>query len=114
MRERDVTIKLNPLTQEIKGKEIVLIDDSIVRGTTSKKLVGLLKKIGAKKVHLLITCPPIRFPDFYGIDTPNQDKLIASKMGVDKIKDFIAADSLYYPSYKGMIEPTGFPKKQFA
>ncbi len=114
LRERDVSIKLNPLTHEIKGKEIVLIDDSIVRGTTSKKLVGLLKKIGAKKVHLLITCPPIRFPDFYGIDTPNQDKLIASKMGVDQIKDFIGADSLYYLSYKGMIEATGLPEKVFS
>ncbi len=114
LRERDVALKLNPLQSVIKGKRIVVIDDSIVRGTTSKKIVALLRRAGAKKVHVLSSCPPIRFPDFYGIDTPSQKKLIAAAMPIEKIKEYIGADSLCYLSFQGMIAATGLPESVFS
>lgn len=113
LREKDVTVKLNPVPEVITGKEVIIIDDSIVRGTTSKKIVEMIRRAGAKKVHLLISSPPVKYPDFYGIDTPRQEDLIASTMTVEQIRKFIAADSLYFLSYKGLIESTGLPEKLF-
>lgn len=113
-REKDAQIKLNPLPSVLKGKSVIVIDDSIVRGTTSKKLVSILRKAGAKKVHMLISSPPIKYPDFYGIDTPEQKDLIAATMSIPKIRDFIGADSLYYLSYKGLIDATGIPENKLS
>ncbi len=114
LRERDVMLKLNPLRSVIQGKRVVVIDDSIVRGTTSKKIVSLLRRAGAKKVHMLSSCPPIRFPDFYGINTPVQNELIAAAMPIEKIREYIGADSVCFLSYQGMIAATGLPESVFS
>ncbi len=113
LRDRGVQMKLNPIEESIKGKRVIVIDDSIVRGTTAKKLVALLRGAGAKEVHLMSSCPPVRFPDFYGINTPTQDELIAATMPIQKIEKFIGADSLHYLSYKGLIKATGLPESTF-
>lgn len=113
LRDRGVQMKLNPIKESIQGKRVIVIDDSIVRGTTAKKLVTLLRDCGAKEVHLMSSCPPYRFPDFYGINTPTQAELIAANKPIEKIEKFIGADSLHYLSYRGMIEATGLPENTF-
>ena len=113
LRDRGVQMKLNPLEDVIKGKRVIVIDDSIVRGTTAKKLVKLIRDAGAKTVHLMSSCPPVRFPDFYGIDTPSQKDLIAAQMSIPQIEQFIGADSLHYLSYKSLIKATGLPENVF-
>lgn len=112
LRERGVEMKHNPIGETIKGKTVVVIDDSIVRGTTSKKLVLMLKKNGAKKVHLISSSPPVKFPDFYGIDTPKQKNLIGANMSIANIRKFIGSDSLYYLSYKGLLRAIGVPEEK--
>lgn len=113
LRDRGVRMKLNPIREIIKGKKIAVIDDSVVRGTTSRKLVSMLRIAGAKEVHLLSSCPPVMYPDFYGIDTPRQEELIGARMPVSKIKKFIGADSLSYLSFKGLIKATGLSEDVF-
>jgi amidophosphoribosyltransferase len=108
-RRNSVALKLIPLPQVLKGKKIAIIDDSIVRGHTCRKLVKTLFRAGAKEVHVLISSPPVRYPDFYGIDTPRQSELIASNKTVEEIRKFIGATSLYYLSLKGLIEAIGLP-----
>lgn len=112
-REMGVQMKLNPLPEVIKGKRVVVIDDSIVRGTTQTKIVKLLKKAEAKEVHVRISSPPNKFPDFYGIDTPSQTNLIGARMSVPEIKEHIGADSLEFLSYGGLIKATGLPEEMF-
>jgi amidophosphoribosyltransferase len=107
IRSFGVRIKLNPVRHLIEGKRIVLIDDSIVRGTTSKKIVRMVREAGAKEIHLRISCPPTISPCYYGIDTPNKADLIAAQMSIDEICKFIEADSLGYLSLEGMIEAIG-------
>lgn len=111
-RRNSVALKLIPLQQVLKGKKIVVIDDSIVRGTTSKRLVKRLFKAGAKEIHFLVSSPPIRFPDFYGIDTPVQKNLIASNKTTKEICKFLGATSLNYLSLDGLIKSIGLPKEQ--
>ena len=113
LRSRSVGMKHNVVPEVIKGKKVVLIDDSIVRGTTSKSLVRTLREKGAKEVHVLSSCPPVKFPDFYGIDTPSQEELIAANRTIPQIKKYINADSLYFLSYKGLIKATGLPESTF-
>jgi len=96
MRDLKVKMKLSPMTDTIKDKIIIVIDDSIVRGTTSRRIVKMLKEAGAKEVHMRISSPPTTDPCFYGVDTPNKDKLIAANMTVEEICEFIEADSLAY------------------
>ncbi|MBM3308738.1 MAG: amidophosphoribosyltransferase, partial [Candidatus Altiarchaeales archaeon] len=108
-RDVSVKVKLNPIRSELKGRGIVLVDDSIVRGTTIKKLIRLLKDAGAKKVHVRVSCPPLRSPCFYGIDMQSRKEFIAAKKTVDEIKREIGADSLVYTSIKGLIEAIGLP-----
>jgi amidophosphoribosyltransferase len=103
IRSFGVKVKLNPVREIVEGKRIVLIDDSIVRGTTSKKIVRMLKDFGAKEVHMRISSPPTTGPCYYGIDTPQRRDLIASAQSVDEIRDFIEADSLGYLSEEGML-----------
>ena len=109
-RKHSVALKLIPLPEVLKDKRIAVIDDSIVRGNTMKRLVGSLFKNGAREVHLLISSPPIRFPDFYGMDTPNQNDLIASHKTVEEIRKFLGATSVNYLSLNGLIESIGLPK----
>lgn len=103
VRDMEVRIKLNPIREVLQGKRIVLIDDSIVRGTTSQKIIGLLREGGAREIHFRISSPPIRFPCFFGIDTPVQKELIASTHTIQQIKDKVGADSLGYLSLKGLL-----------
>ena len=103
IRDFGAKIKYNPIKEVLKDKRVVVVDDSIVRGTTMKKIIGMLKKGGAKEVHLRISSSPIRYPCYYGIDIPTQEELIASKRSVEEIKEFIGADSLSYLSIEGML-----------
>src|SRR6267143_2867327 len=107
IRSFGVRIKLNPVRDLIEGKRIVLIDDSIVRGTTSKKIVRMVREAGAKEIHMRISCPPTISPCYYGVDTPNKADLIAAQMSVEEIRKFIGADSLGYLSLDGMMLATG-------
>jgi amidophosphoribosyltransferase len=112
IRSFGVKIKLNPVRHLIEGRRVVLIDDSIVRGTTSKKIVQMVREAGAKEIHVRISCPPTISPCYYGVDTPNKSDLIAAQMSVDEICSFIGADSLGYLSLDGMMEATGIsPQK---
>lgn len=113
LRDRGVQMNMNTIKEVINGKNVVVIDDSIVRGTTIKKLIRNIREAGAKKVHLLSSCPPIRYPDFYGIDTPIQKNLIAAQMSIKDIEKFVGADSLYYLSYKGLIKATELQEDVF-
>lgn len=102
-----VQLKLNPMKYVLKGKKVIVIDDSIVRGTTSKQIIKMIRRAGAKEVHLLVSSPPVKFPDFYGIDTPDQKELIASSRNIKQIGDELGVDSLHYLSYEGLIKATG-------
>jgi amidophosphoribosyltransferase len=107
IRDFGVKLKLNAVRSIIENKEIVVVDDSLVRGTTSKKLVRMLREAGAKKIHMRISAPPTTHSCFYGIDTPSRNELIASKYSVEAIRDFIGADSLGYLSLQGLLEVSG-------
>src|SRR5215213_569346 len=109
IRSFGVRLKLNPVRDLIKGRSVVLIDDSLVRGTTSKKIVRLVREAGAREVHVRISCPPTVSPCYYGVDTPNKSELIAARMSVDEVCRFIEADSLGYLSMEGMLEACGLP-----
>lgn len=113
LRERGIKLKLNALRSVITGKNVVLVDDSIVRGNTTKKIVGLLKEKGAKEVHVRITCPPMMNPCFLGLDTATEEELIANKMSVEKIRKHVGADSLGYLSLSGLVKSTRLPKEDF-
>ena len=107
MRDIGVKVKLNPVPELLKGKRVVVIDDSIVRGTTSRKIVRMLREAGAKEVHMRISSPPTKWPCYFGIDTPTRDQLIASSHSVEEICRYIEADSLGYLSLEGMIKAAG-------
>ncbi len=109
-RHRIVQLKLNPVRHIIAGKRVIVIDDSIVRGTTSKQIMKMIKNAGAKEIHLLVSSPPIKFPDFYGIDTPNQKDLIAAVKNIKQIEKALGVDSLHYLSYRGLIKAVGLPE----
>ncbi|MGL5032289.1 MAG: amidophosphoribosyltransferase, partial [Microcystaceae cyanobacterium] len=106
MRESGIRMKLNPLKDVLKGKRIIIVDDSIVRGTTSRKIVKALRDAGATEVHMRISSPPVTHPCFYGIDTDNQNQLIAATKSVAMIAAQIEVDSLAYLSEEGMLEAT--------
>jgi amidophosphoribosyltransferase len=103
-REQAVKLKLNPLRKNIEGKRVVLVDDSIVRGTTCKRIVGLLRDAGAKEVHMRVSAPPFLNPCYFGTDIPNRDILIAHSLTVDEIREEIGADSLGYLSVEGLSD----------
>ena len=106
-REFGVRLKLNPVIREIKGKRVILIDDSIVRGTTSKKIIEMVRSAGAKEVHFLATCPPIKYPCFYAIDFASERELIAGKKEVEEIRKEIGADTLIYQEIEGLKKAIG-------
>lgn len=112
-RDLGVKVKLNPVKEIIKNKRIVVIEDSIVRGTTSKIRMRNLRESGAKEVHLRVSCPPHRFPCYDGIDFPTRDELIASSRSIEEIGKFIGLDTLEYLSLDGMIKAMPFPKEVF-
>ena len=112
-RELSVKLKLNPLETVLKGKRIVLVDDSVVRGTTSKNLIKRMKKAGAKEVHMRVVSPPVKFPCYYGINTPSRQKLIAANYSVEEIRERIGADSLAFISMEGMLDATLMKENKF-
>jgi len=109
IRHFGVKIKLNPVRDALKGKRVVVVDDSIVRGTTSKKIVKMIRNAGAAEVHMRISSPPTNFPCFYGIDTPTRQELIASSHSIEEIRKYITADSIGYLSMEGMRTVVPFP-----
>ncbi|BAT55305.1 amidophosphoribosyltransferase [Nostoc sp. NIES-3756] len=113
MRESGIKMKLNPLKDVLAGKRVIIVDDSIVRGTTSRKLVKALRDAGAAEVHMRISSPPVTHPCFYGIDTDSQDQLIAATKSVEEIAKQLEVDTLAYLSWDGMLEATGEDKNSF-
>jgi len=111
IRHFGVKVKLNPVREVVEGKRVVLVDDSIVRGTTSRKIVRMLREAGAKEVHVRVSSPPTMNSCHYGIDTPTRSELIAANQSVDEIRQFIEADSLGYLSVEGMLEAFGRPQQ---
>ncbi|HSE50448.1 MAG TPA: amidophosphoribosyltransferase [Terriglobales bacterium] len=107
VRDFGVRLKLNPVRHLLKDKRVILIDDSIVRGTTSRKIVRMVREAGAKEVHFRISCPPTISPCFYGVDTPSKSQLIAANKSIEEIRDYIGADSLAYLSLEGMKAACG-------
>ncbi len=107
MRDFGVRIKLNPVKDTIRGKRVVIMEDSIIRGTTSRTRVKAIRDAGAKEISMLVSCPPTRFPCFYGIDFPTKDELIASKKSVEEIRDYLGLDHLHYLDLESMIEAAG-------
>ena len=107
LRQQGIRLKLNPLRHVIEGKRLVVVDDSIVRGNTSRKLIALLRDAGATEVHVRVTAPPVVWPCFYGIDTDTQEQLIAANQSIEEIRDSIGADSLAYLSVDDMVESCG-------
>ncbi len=113
IRDFDVRVKLNLIASLVKGKRVVIVDDSIVRGTTCKARVKTLKEAGAKEVHVMVSCPPHMNPCVYGIDFPDRSKLMAANHSVAEIRRYLSADSLHYLSQDGMVKATGLPKESF-
>jgi len=112
-RDEKVKVKYNAVREVLKGKSVVMVDDSIVRGTTTRGLVAMVRAAGAREVHMRVSSPPITGPCYYGIDTPNREELIAANMTVDEIAATIGVDSLGYLSLEGMLDsvpdgPDGF------
>ena len=111
MRNFGVKVKLNPVRELLKGKRVLIIEDSIIRGTTSRTRVKTLRKIGAKEVHMLVSCPPHRFPCYYGLDFSSKGELIAAENSVEEIRDFVGLDSLGYLGIDDLIKATDIPRK---
>ncbi len=112
LREQGVKMKLTPTPGTIAGKRVIVVDDSIVRGTTSRQIVKMLFETGAKEVHFVVSSPPVKFPDFYGIDTPKQADLIASHKSEEEIREYLGATSLQYLSLAGAVKSIGIPESQ--
>ncbi len=112
IRDFGVKLKLNPVREILDGKRVVLVDDSIVRGTTSRKIVRMIRQAGAHKVHVRISCPPTVSPCYYGVDTPTKAELIAANLSVEEISNYIGADSLSYLSLAGLRAAVEDPKGQ--
>ncbi len=104
LRDLKVLMKLSPVKSVLNGKRVAIVDDSLVRGTTARRIIKMLRKSGAKEVHVLITSPPVKFPCFYGIDIPTKEELIANSLSVEEIANYIGADSLNYLSVEGMLK----------
>jgi amidophosphoribosyltransferase len=113
IRDFDVRVKLNLIGELVRGKRVIIVDDSIVRGTTCKARVKTLKEAGATEVHVLVSCPPHMNPCVYGIDFPDRSKLMAANNSLEEIRKYLNADSLHYLSQTGMVKATGLPKESF-
>jgi amidophosphoribosyltransferase len=114
VRDQGVRMKHSANRAVIEGKRLVLVDDSIVRGTTSRKIVRMMRDAGAKEVHFRIASPPIKYPDYYGIDMPDQDKLLAAHMSIDEMRDYLGVDSLAFISIDGLYRALGEPGRNAA
>jgi len=110
-RDKNVHMKFTVISSLVAGKRVALIDDSIVRGTTSRQIIKMIFEAGAKEVHFLSVSPPVRFPDFYGIDTPNQKNLIAAIKTIDEIREYLGATEVHYLSLDGLVRAIGLPRE---
>ena len=110
---RRSTVKLSALREQVRGRRLIVVDDSIVRGTTTRSIVGLLRRAGAREVHLRISAPPIFNPCFYGIDTQIETELIAASKSLEEIRQFVDADSLSYLSIGGVLSALDLPRERF-
>jgi len=106
-------MKLNVIKEVVRGKRLVVIEDSIVRGTTTRGKMGALRRAGATEIHLRVACPPIRHPCYYGIDFPSCEELIANNRSVDEIRDYLEVDSLVYLSLEGMLSCVKEPPQNY-
>lgn len=113
MRDFNVRVKLNPVRSFLKGKRVIIVEDSIIRGTTGKSRVRALREAGAKEVHMVVSCPPTRHACYYGIDFPSSSQLIACNKTIEQIAEYLGLDSLHYLSLEGLVEATGMTKKDF-
>ena len=113
MRDFSVRVKLNPVRSLLKDKRVIIVEDSIIRGTTGKSRVRALRDVGAKEIHMLVSCPPTRNACYYGIDFPSSTELIASQRSLDGIRDHLGLDSLTYLSLDGLVKATGLPREDF-
>jgi amidophosphoribosyltransferase len=113
IRDFNVRVKLNLINDLVRDKRVIIVDDSIVRGTTCKARVNNLKEAGAREVHVLVSCPPHMNPCVYGIDFPDRSKLMAANHSIDEIRRYLNADSLAYLSKDGMVKATGLPRDSF-
>ena len=113
IRHFGVRVKLNPVKSILDGRRVVLVDDSIVRGTTSRKIVKMVRAAGAKEVHLRISCPPTISPCFYGVDTPKRSELIAATHEIEEIRRYVGADSLGYLSLDGLLGAVGDKRRSY-
>jgi len=113
MRDFNVKVKLNPVRSFIKGKRVIIVEDSIIRGTTGKSRVRALREAGAQAIHMVVSCPPTRNACYYGIDFPSVEQLIANKKKTDEIAHYLGLDSLHYLSLNGLVKATGMTRKNF-
>jgi amidophosphoribosyltransferase len=113
IRHFGVKVKLNPNREVLEGRRVVVVDDSIVRGTTSRKIVKMVRSAGAREVHMRISSPPIQWPCYYGIDTPTRKELIGASHSVAEIERYLGADSLGYLSLEGMLKAAGSDPHHF-
>lgn len=107
LRDQGIRLKLNPITESLQSRRVVLVDDSIVRGSTTRQLVSMVREAGATEVHLRVSSPPYRWPCYYGMDTSDRSTLIAARLEIDEIRENLGADSLGYLSLDGLLEATG-------
>jgi len=107
LREAGVMLKLNPLRRSLRGKRVVAVDDSIVRGTTSRRIIDVMRRAGAREVHIRVSSPPMRFPCFMGVDIGSTKQLVAAGRTVEEVREFLGADSLAYLSIPGLIRAVG-------
>jgi len=112
LRELGVRVKLNPLKEALKGRRVVMVDDSIVRGTTKRRIVNMIREAGAKEVHVRISAPPYRWPCYYGVDTSNRSELIGARCSVEEVRQVIGADSLGYQSVEGLLKGVSVPRRK--
>jgi len=113
MRDLAVKMKLNVIKEVVRGKRLVVIEDSIVRGTTTRGKMGALKRAGAKEIHLRVASPPIRHPCFYGVDFPSKEELIANNRTIEEIRDYLEIDSLAYLTLDGMLNCVKAPPTHY-
>jgi amidophosphoribosyltransferase len=113
MRELGVRMKLTPLRETLSGKRVVVVEDTIVRGTTSQQIVRMIREAGAVEVHMRISAPPYAYPCFYGIDTPDRRDLLGARMSIEEMRQFLGADTLGFLSLGGLLKAVNLPKDKF-
>ena len=113
LRELSVNLKLAVIPEVVKNQRVVVVDDSVVRGTTTRGKIRQIRQAGAKEIHMRISCPPIRYPCFYGVDFPTKEELVANNKTLDEIRDFLGVDSVGYISLEGMLNCATLPNDHY-